>query len=210
MTVRLFGGWDFTDADAGAGLVKAGYARGVPMGGDLAAKPGGAPTFLVAAMKDPDGANLDRVQIIKGWLAADGKTYEKVYDVKWSGDRKPGADGKLPPVGNSVNVATATYSNSIGAPMFATRWQDPDFDPKAKAFYYVRVLEIPTPRWTAYDQVRFKEKMPAYVPMAHQERAFSSPIWYDPAGSNVAKAKVIPSAWGKPAAKPVANIVDGD
>ena len=210
MTVRLFAGWDFTDADAGVGLVKAGYTRGVPMGGDLAAKAGGSPSFLVAAMKDPEGANLDRVQVIKGWLAADGSTHEKVYDVKWAGDRKPGTDGKLPAVGNTVNVATATYSNTIGASMFATRWQDPDFDPKAKAFYYVRVLEIPTPRWTAYDQVRFKEKMPAYVPMVHQERAFSSPIWYDPAGSNVVTARVISSAWGKSAGKPKQIIIDAE
>ena len=210
MTVRLFAGWNFTDADAGVGLVKAGYTRGVPMGGDLAAKTGGNPSFLVAAMKDPEGANLDRVQVIKGWLAADGSTHEKVYDVKWAGDRKPGTDGKLPAVGNTVDVATATYSNTIGASMFATRWQDPDFDPKAKAFYYVRVLEIPTPRWTAYDQVRFKEKMPAYVPMVHQERAFSSPIWYNPAGSNVATARVISSAWGKSAGKPKQIVIDAD
>jgi Protein of unknown function (DUF3604) len=191
MSVRFFGGWDFTDSDAGAGLVKAGYTKGVPMGADLAEKSGGVPSFLIAAMKDPQGANLDRVQVIKGWLGADGKTYEKVYDVKWSGDRKLGADGKLPAVGSTVNLGTASYSNSIGAPELITRWQDPEFDATLKASYYVRVLEIPTPRWTAYDQIRFNEKMSSDAPMSHQERAFSSPIWYDPAGSNTGKTVAI-------------------
>jgi len=181
MTVRFFGGFGFNDGDV-ADLVKAGYAKGVPMGGDLPASPDGkAPTFLIAAMKDPEGANLDRVQVIKGWLGADGKTYEKVYDVKWSGDRVPGADGKLPPVGNTVDVKTATYQNSIGAPELVASWSDPDFDPKLKAVYYVRALEIPTPRWTDYDTVRFKSTMPAKVTMILQERAFTSPIWYMPA-----------------------------
>jgi hypothetical protein len=181
MTVRFFGGFGFNDGDV-ADLVKAGYTKGVPMGGDLPASPEGkAPTFLIAAMKDPEGANLDRVQVIKGWLGADGKTYEKVYDVKWSGDRVPGADGKLPPVGNTVDVKTATYQNSIGAPELVASWTDPDFDPKLKAVYYVRVLEIPTPRWTDYDTVRFKSTMPAKVTMILQERAFTSPIWYMPA-----------------------------
>jgi hypothetical protein len=181
MTVRFFGGFGFEEGDV-ADLVKAGYSKGVPMGGDLPASPEGkAPTFLIAAMKDPEGANLDRVQVIKGWLGADGKTYEKVYDVKWSGDRVPGADGKLPPVGNTVDVKTATYQNSIGAPELVASWSDPDFDPKLKAVYYVRVLEIPTPRWTDYDTVRFKSTMPAKVTMTLQERAFTSPIWYMPA-----------------------------
>jgi hypothetical protein len=181
MTVRFFGGFGFAEDDV-ADLVKAGYSKGVPMGGDLPASPDGkAPTFLIAAMKDPDGANLDRVQVIKGWLGADGKTQEKVYDVKWSGDRVPGADGKLPPVGNTVDVKTATYQNSIGAPELVASWSDPDFDPKLKAVYYVRVLEIPTPRWTDYDTVRFKSTMPAKVTMTLQERAFTSPIWYMPA-----------------------------
>jgi hypothetical protein len=182
MTVRFFGGYDFADADAASDVAKAGYARGVPMGGDLKPAPAGKPaTFLIAAMKDPEGANLDRVQVIKGWLGADGKTQERVYEVKWAGDRKPGADGKLPPIGSTVDVAKASYTNSIGAASLAARWTDPDFDPKLKAVYYVRVLEIPTPRWTAYDQLRFKEKMPANIPMTHQERAFTSPIWYSPA-----------------------------
>jgi hypothetical protein len=182
MTVRFFGGYDFDDSDVAGDVAKAGYAKGVPMGSDLKAAPDGKPaTFLIAAMKDPDGANLDRVQIIKGWLGADGKTQEKVYEVKWSGDRKPRPDGKLSPVGNTVDVATATYANSIGAATLVARWTDPNFDPKLKAVYYVRVLEIPTPRWTAFDQVRFKDKMSAKVPQTHQERAFTSPIWYSPA-----------------------------
>ena len=183
MTVRFFGGYDFADADAAGDVAKAGYAKGVPMGGDLKPAPAGKPaTFLIAAMKDPDGANLDRVQVVKGWLGADGKTQEKIYEVKWAGDRKPGPDGKLPPIGNTVDVTKATYSNSIGAPTLVARWTDPDFDPKLKAVYYVRVLEIPTPRWTTFDQVRFKDKMAANVPQTHQERAFTSPIWYSPAG----------------------------
>jgi len=182
MSVRFFGGADFTAADAGSGLVKAGYARGVPMGQDLKALPAGkAPSFLIAALKDPEGANLDRVQVVKGWVAADGSQREKVYDVKWSGDRKPGADGKLPPVGNTVDLSAATYANSIGAGELTAAWTDPEFDPKVRAVYYVRVLEIPTPRWTAYDQVRFKVKAPKGASLVHQERAFSSPIWYTPA-----------------------------
>ena len=163
-------------------VAKAGYAKGVPMGGDLQAAPAGKPaSFLIAAMKDPEGANLDRVQVIKGWLGADGKTREKVYDVKWAGNRTPDASGKVPAIGSTVDVAKASYANSIGAASLVVRWTDPDFDPKLKAVYYVRVLEIPTPRWTAFDQVRFKEKMPAYVPQVLQERAFTSPIWYSPA-----------------------------
>jgi len=185
MTVRFFGGWDFADADAKASdLAAAGYGKGVPMGGDLAAAPPGAaaPTFLVAAMKDPEGGNLDRIQIIKGWVDAKGARQEKVYDVVWSGDRKPGADGKLPAVGNTVDVANATYTNSIGAPELAASWTDPDFDPSLRAVYYSRVLEIPTPRWTAYDAKRFNVKMPKEVTMTTQERAYTSPIWYTPAG----------------------------
>lgn len=181
MSVRLFAGYDFVDADLGQ-LVKAGYTRGVPMGGDLKAAPAGkAPSFLIAAMKDPEGANLDRVQVVKGWVGADGKTYETVFDVKWAGDRKPGPDGKLPPVGNTVDLKTATYRNDVGAAELVARWTDPAFDPKLRAVYYVRVLEIPTPRWTAYDQVRFKEAMAPTIPQIHQERAFTSPIWYSPA-----------------------------
>ncbi len=180
MSVRFFGSFDFTAADT-ADLVKAGYAKGVPMGGDLKSAPDGkAPVFLIAAMKDPAGANLDRVQVVKGWLGADGKTQEKIYDVKWSGDRKPDGNGKLPAVGNTVDLKTATYANSIGATELVTSWSDPDFDPKLKAVYYLRVLEIPTPRWTAYDAVRYNITMPEKVTMIQQERAFTSPIWYTP------------------------------
>jgi hypothetical protein len=182
ITVRFFGGWQFNEADTQTRLpARAGYAKGVPMGGDLSAAPEGkAPTFLVAAAKDPYGGNLDRIQIVKGWLDASGETQEKVYDVIWSGDRKPGPDGKLPPVGNTVDVKTATWSNSIGSPELIGLWQDPDFDPKLSAFYYARVIEIPTPRWTAYEALRFEIKMPEEVPMATQERAYTSPIWYTP------------------------------
>ena len=181
MTVRFFGGFAFADGDT-ADLVRAGYAKGVPMGGDLKAAPAGAaPSFLIAATKDPEGANLDRVQVIKGWVDGGGKTHEQVYDVKWGGDRKPGPDGKLPPVGNTVDLKTATYANSIGAPELVARWTDPAFDPAQRAVYYVRVLEIPTPRWTAYDVVRFGAKIPPNVTLVHQERALTSPIWYSPA-----------------------------
>ncbi len=182
MTVRFFGGWDFTEADTKTRLpASAGYAKGVPMGGDLSSAPAGkAPSFLVAAMKDPYSGNLDRIQIIKGWLDADGETHEQIYDVVWSGDRERGSDGKVPPVGNTVDVATATWSNSIGSPELIAVWEDPDFDPGLDAFYYARVIEIPTPRWTAYEAVRFGIDMPDEVPMITQERAYTSPIWYTP------------------------------
>ena len=184
MLVRLFGGWDFVDADANTrSPAVVGYAKGVPMGGDLPPAPAGkSPTFLVAALKDPIGANLDRYQIVKGWMDAAGELHEQVYDVAWSGDRKPGADGKLPPVGNTVDVANATWTNTIGAPELIAVWTDPDFDPAQRAFYYGRVLEIPTPRWTAYDAKYFGVTMPPEVPMTTQERAYTSPIWYTPAG----------------------------
>ena len=151
------------------------------MGGDLRNAPKGqSPTFLVAALKDPYSGNLDRVQIIKGWMDEKGRTHEKVYDVTWSGDRSPGADGKLPPVGNTVDVANATWTNTIGSAELITVWKDPDFDPEESAFYYARVIEIPTPRWTAYEAKRFGIKMPDKVPMVTQERAYTSPIWYTP------------------------------
>jgi hypothetical protein len=183
MTVRFFGGWDFAEQDALSRLpAEIGYEKGVPMGGDLRAAPAGkAPTFLVAALKDPIGANLDRYQIVKGWINADGTLNEKVYDVAWSGDREPGADGKLPAVGNTVDLANATWTNTIGAPELVAVWTDPDFDPAQHAFYYGRVLEIPTPRWTAYDAKYFGVTMAPEVPMAQQERAYTSPIWYTPA-----------------------------
>ena len=184
MLVRFFGGFDFVAKDAQSRTpATIGYAKGVPMGGDLNKAPAGkSPTFLVAALKDAYGANLDRIQIVKGWLDSKGKTQEKVYDVVWSGNRKPGKDGKLPPVGSTVDVATATWTNTIGANELITVWKDPEFDAKQKAFYYARIIEIPTPRWTAYDAQRFGVKMPKEVPMVTQERAYTSPIWYDPAG----------------------------
>jgi len=133
-------------------------------------------------MKDPYSGNLDRIQIVKGWLDANGKTQEKVYDIVWSGERKPGTDGKVPPVGNTVDVKNATWSNSIGAPELIAVWKDPDFDPAQRAFYYARVIEIPTPRWTAYEAKRFNIDMPDAVPMTTQERAYTSPVWYTPKG----------------------------
>jgi len=182
MFVRFFGGWDFEENDANNRMpANVGYTKGVPMGGDLKTAPAGkSPTFLVAALKDPIGANLDRYQIIKGWMDAKGELHEKVYDVVWSGDRKPGKDGKLSPVGNTVDVANATWTNTIGATELIKVWKDPDFDPKQKAFYYGRVIEIPTPRWTAYDAKYFGLKLPPEVPMITQERAYTSPIWYTP------------------------------
>ena len=181
MMVRFFGGWEFTDTDLNSRQpVFAGYRKGVPMGGDLTAAPAGkAPTFMAYAVRDPIGANLDRIQIVKGWK--DGKELkEKVYDVAWSGDRRIGANGKLPPVGNTVNVVTASWTNTIGAPELGVVWTDPDFDPEQRAFYYVRVLEIPTPRWSLYDAVRFDIELPEGAPTSTQERAYTSPIWYTP------------------------------
>jgi hypothetical protein len=182
MLVRLFGGFDFEASDAVTrSPAIAGYSKGVPMGGDLGAAPTGkAPTFLVAALKDPIGANLDRYQIVKGWVDAKGDLQEKVYDVASSGARKPGADGKLPPVGNTVDVANANWTNTIGAPELIAVWKDPDFDPKQRAFYYGRVLEIPTPRWTTYDAKYYGVKLAPEVPTSIQQRAYTSPIWYSP------------------------------
>ena len=182
LVVRVFGGYDFSARDLERSDFAAnGYAKGVPMGGDLkAAAAGKAPSFLVVARRDPDGANLDRIQIVKGWLDAKGVPQEKVYDVAWSGNRRPGKDGKLPAVGNTVNVPEASYTNSIGAPYLAAHWKDPGFDPKLRAFYYVRVLEIPTPRWTTYDAKFFMVALPKDVPASIQERAYTSPIWYTP------------------------------
>ena len=182
LTVRFFGGWDFVASDANTRLpANVGYAKGVPMGGDLTNGPTGkAPSFLVAARKDPSSGNLDRIQIVKGWLDADGKTHEKVYDVAWSDDRKPNANGKLPPVGDTVDVKNATWTNTIGTPELITVWEDPEFNPAQRAFYYTRVIEIPTPRWTAYEAKFFGVKAPAEAPMKTQERAYTSPIWYTP------------------------------
>ena len=178
--VRLFGQLGKSEAPADARtLVESGYALGVPMGGTLHAD-GDNPTFTVLAMKDPNGANLDRIQIIKGWVDADGKPQDKVYDVGWSDKRSPGKDGKLPPVGNSVDLTNATYSNSIGSTELMASWSDPDFDEKQFALYYVRVLQIPTPRWTTYDAVRNGLPLLKDAPATVQERAWSSPIWYTP------------------------------
>jgi hypothetical protein len=183
MTVRVFGGWEFKQGDdQRSDYVDLGYGKGVPMGGELhTAEQGESPGFIVTALGDPMGANLDRVQMIKGWRDREGKLHEKVYDIAWSDNRKPDSKtGKLPPVGNTVNVAEATWTNTIGAAQLTTVWQDPDFNRTEQAFYYVRVLEIPTPRWTAYDAKRFGITMGEEVPMMTQERAYTSPIWYIP------------------------------
>jgi hypothetical protein len=185
MMVRLFGGWDFEPADAHDRMpARAGYAKGVPMGGDLTAPPQGkVPTFLVAALKDPIGANLDRYQIVKGWLDAKGTLHEKVYDVVWGDAEKRTRDpktGSIAPVGSTVDVANATWTNTIGDPELVAVWKDPDFDPAQRAFYYGRVIEIPTPRWTAYDAKRFGVQPLPGTTMTLQERAYTSPIWYTP------------------------------
>ncbi|MBN8483480.1 MAG: DUF3604 domain-containing protein [Sphingomonadales bacterium] len=181
MVLRVFGGWDFTADDLKGDWVKAGYERGVPMGSDL--KPGsGAPRLVISALKDPQGANLDRVQVVKGWVDGNGVAQEKVFDVVWSDmDKRAMVGGKVPAVGDTVDVATASYANTIGAPSLATVWTDPEFDPKLRAFYYVRVLEIPTPTWVAFDMVRFKLKLDPAIPLKQQERGYTSPIWYNPA-----------------------------
>jgi len=182
--VRVFAGWDFKpDEVQRPDFAKQGYARGVPMGGDMTDAPEGQePKFMVRALRDPDGANLDRIQIVKGWIDKDGKAQEKVYDVALSDGRKPDADGKISPVGDTVDVANASFTNSIGDPFLAAYWEDPDFDPTLKAFYYVRVIEIPKPRWTAYDAKFFNIKMPEGTKMKVQDRAYTSPIWYTPKG----------------------------
>jgi len=183
MLVRVFGGWEFDERDVNSREPAfVGYDRGVPMGGTLPERPkkAAAPTFMLFALRDPIGANLDRIQVIKGWLDEDGKTREKVYDAVWSGARKHGPDGRLPSVGNTVDVANATWTNTIGASELATLWRDPDFDPDQKAFYYARVIEIPTPRWSTYDAFRFGVPIPEGAPKWITERAYTSPIWYEP------------------------------
>jgi Protein of unknown function (DUF3604) len=183
--VRFFGGWNFEEADAlRRDLPLVGYTKGVPMGQDLAARPegAGAPSFLAYALRDATGANLDRIQIVKGWLDADGNPKDKVYDVAWSDNRQPGTDGKLPPVGDTVDLSIPSWTNTIGASELGAVWTDPDFDPAQKAFYYARVIEIPTPRWTAYDRVKFNLDLPEEVPLKNQQRAYTSPIWYAPPG----------------------------
>jgi hypothetical protein len=182
MMVRFFGGWDYTLEDFNSRQPAfRGYEKGVPMGGDLSKrKDGKTPTFMVYALRDPIGANLDRIQIVKGWLDAKGKTHEKVYNVAWSDNRKPDKDGKLPLVGNTVDIKNATWMNSIGASELGTVWSDPDFDAKERAFYYARVIEIPTPRWIVYDALRFNVEIPEGAETIHQERAYTAPIWYTP------------------------------
>ena len=184
MVLRFFGGWDFSQDDFTGDFVKAGYARGVPMGSDLKAG-NGAPRFLLSALKDPVGANLDRVQIVKGWIDSTGKLKETVFDVIWSDTdkRKRGSNGKIPVVGDTVDIAKASYTNIIGDPELRTVWTDPEFDPAVRAFYYVRVLEIPTPRWVLYDALRYGAKLPPDTQLKAQERAYSSPIWYNPKSS---------------------------
>jgi hypothetical protein len=185
MLVRFFGGWEFTEEDAQTRLpAQAGYQKGVPMGGGLDKAPEGkSPTFLVAALKDALSGNLDRIQIIKGWVGPDGKAQERVYDVAVSDERQIDADGRCrTSVGNTVDIAKATWTNTIGDPELITVWTDPEFDPAQRAFYYARVIEIPTPRWTAYDALRFGIKMPPEAQMTTQERAYTSPIWYTPNG----------------------------
>ena len=183
IAVRFFGGWNY-DADVvnQPAYLDIAYGNGVPMGGDLTAAPeGAAPTFIAVAAKDPDWANLDRVQIVKGWLDTDGNLQEKVYDVALSDGREVNPEtGKAPPVGTTVNVPDASFTNAIGAPMLAAVWSDPDFDPAERAFYYARVIEIPTPRWTAYDAKYFKIDLPDHIPTTVQDRAYTSPIWYTP------------------------------
>jgi len=184
ITVRVFAGWDFQPEEVERpDFVKQGYTRGVPMGSDLSDVPavGSTPAFMIRAMRDPDGANLDRVQVIKGWIDSKGEMQERIYDAAVSDGRKIGEDGRCKEkVGSTVNIKKATYGNSIGDALLMAYWQDPDFDPKERAFYYVRVIEIPTPRWTAYDAVRFGIEMPKHITMTLQERAYTSPIWYTP------------------------------
>ncbi len=187
IVVRFFGGWNFQADDAlKPDLALSGYQKGVPMGGDLAKAPKGkAPSFLIRAVKDPDGANLDRVQVIKGWRSDDGELHEKIYNVALSDGRVEDESGKAPPVGSTVNVTDTSYTNSIGDPELTVLWKDPDFKPDELAFYYVRVLEIPTPRWTAYDARFFNLKnLPEEIPMITQERAYTSPIWFTPEASS--------------------------
>ena len=182
ISVRVFGGWDFAaDEVETHDFAREGYARGVPMGGDLREAPGGeAPKLMIRSLRDPDNANLDRVQVIKGWLDASGETHELIYDVACSDDRAVVDRRCERPVGNTVDVADASYTNTIGDPMLTAFWEDPDFDPNERAFYYVRVIEIPKPRWTAYDAKFFGIEMPDDIAMTVQDRAYTSPIWYTP------------------------------
>ena len=183
ITVRVFGGWDFNTEDVmKPDFVPLGYRQGVPMGGTLTDAPTGkAPSFMIRALRDPDGANLDRVQIVKGWLDIMGELHERIYDVAVSDGREIGPDGRCKEVvGDTVDIQSATYANTIGAPMLAAHWQDPGFDPQQQAFYYVRVLEIPTPRWTTFDAAFYGIEVPSNVPATIQDRAYTTPVWYVP------------------------------
>ena len=187
ISVRFFGGWDYQQDDAfKPNLAAVGYGKGVPMGGDLTQAPEGqSPRFLIRAVKDPDGANLDRVQVIKGWHDKHGELHEKIYSVALSDQRKKNWRGKVKSVGNTVDIKEAYYTNTIGDPELAVVWTDPGFNKDELAFYYVRVLEIPTPRWTVYDAKFFNLKdIPDEVPLITQERAYTSPIWYSPSTKN--------------------------
>jgi hypothetical protein len=184
ITVRFFGGWDYAPDDAfRSNAVEVGYDKGVPMGGDLTARPDGAtgPVFMVGAMKDAWSGNLDRIQIVKGWVDERGERHERIYDVAVSDGRSIDPDGRVTePVGNTVNLEDASFVNSIGDAELRAVWEDPDFDPNQRAVYYTRVLEIPTPTWQAHDAAFYGVDMPEEVPMMHQERAYTSPIWYTP------------------------------
>jgi hypothetical protein len=183
ITVRFFGGWDYTQEDLKSREPAfAGYQKGVPMGGDLKENnKKKAPTFMVYALRDPIGGNLDRVQVIKSWLDKKGTTHERIYDVAVSDGRKIGPDGRSKtPVGNTVDVKTGSFFNTIGSSELGAVWTDPDFDAKQKAAYYARVIEIPTPRWTTIDAFRFGVPIPEGAPVSTQERAYTSPIWYTP------------------------------
>ncbi len=184
ITVRVFAGWDYGEKDVyRPDFAHTGYLGGVPMGGDLTAAPEGkSPRFMVRALRDPDGANLDRVQVIKGWLDDDGDLHEKIYDIACSDERPIGPDNRCDGlVGSTVNVAEASYTNEIGEALFMAYWEDPDFNANERAFYYIRVLEIPTPRWTTYDAAFFDDvDLPDGVPAEQQDRAYTSPIWYTP------------------------------
>lgn len=180
MQIRFFGGWDYTKSDLKGDWVKTGYEKGVPMGGDLKNGLNKKPSFLINALMDPEYGSLDRVQVVKGWMNADGSLKEKVFDVAWSGSRKIGKNGKVPSVGNSVNLKDASWDNSIGSTELSTVWVDPEFDPALEAFYYVRVIEIPTPRWTLYDKLNHGAELSEEVPLTMTQRGYTSPIWYSP------------------------------
>ncbi len=180
MQIRFFGGWDFDASTMEGDWVKAGYENGVPMGGDLNNGLDKTPTFIIHALMDPDYGSLDRVQVVKGWMEADGSLQEKVFDIAWSGDRQIDENGKVPSVGNSVNIEDGSWDNSIGSTELSQVWTDPEFAPELEAFYYVRVIEIPTPRWTLYDQLRYGAELSDEVPLTMTQRGYTSPIWYSP------------------------------